>query len=111
MAKHDSTQAAKVRSGRFQALKFEDLVDMLETRFKDANEKSETMVSIAYGGRAHAAHIKPDGDQIDITSKYMFQAITDIGTDCSEYYDSQELIAEMRARLGKIETDAEKVSV
>lgn len=102
MARKDSTQAANARSERFQAVQFDDLIDMLERRFNDANHKSEKMISIAYGGRSHAGHIKPDGDPIDITSKFMFEAIADIGGDCTEYYDSKDLIAEMRARLGQV---------
>ena len=109
MASKDSTQAAKARSERFQALQFDDLIDMHERRFSVANEKSEKMISIAYGGKSHAGHIKPDGDPIDITSKFMFEAITDIGSDCTEYYDSKDLIAEMRARLEQPTTAAEKV--
>ena len=107
MASKDSTQAAKARSERFQALKFDDLINMLEKRFDTANQKLEKMNAIAYGGESRAGHIKPDGDPIDTTSKFIFEAIIDIGSDCAEYYESQDLIAEMRARLDQITTAAE----
>lgn len=99
MAEADSTQPDSETIARLKPYTSVSLIELIGSRHREINEQMEQMSAVAFGGTAYAGSLDNDGNEIDITSRQMFDVINGLGSNARMYYDARDMIAELTRRL------------